>query len=831
MTAASRGDDTRRSVRTSTSTPQAASPGLRRPTARTWIDIAVVLVLSVLGVIGFEPPFGGFGFLLAGLGGLAVGAATGILASMFRLSVIATTLVAVLAYFLLGTAFAIPAQAIAFVLPSLQSLAGLAVGAVFGWGDIVTLQTPIGAPQYIAVVPYAATFVVALVATSLAARWLPSRPRAPWRHGVVLIGPVVLYLAGILTGTDSPYQAGVRGITFAVLALVWIAWRRPLESTRVGEASARLRNRKIAGTALLVVIAVLVGGGAAFLTAPPKDQRFVLRDEIEPPFDPLQFPSPLAGFREYSKLLRDEVLFTVDGLQPGDRLRLATMDSFTGKLWNVTGPETQTDGSGSFALVGRSMPEPDFITPEARDDVTVTIGAYSDVWLPSIGYPTRLDFTAGPAVDQTDNLRYNVSTGTTVLTSGLVEGDSYTLDAEVQAATDVADLADVPTAVLALPEIIDNPDVTTSKALEFAGAAANPADQLEAIRINLAEKGFLSRGLASDAVPSRAGHGADRIDDLLSRNQMIGDEEQYASAFALMASTYGYPARVVMGFKPEVVADAPTEVRGENVSAWVEVAFDGVGWVTFDPTPDETDIPQDQTPKPQIEPQPQVRQPPRAEKDPEDLLTPVELDDKNTDDNPLFQLPGWVYAILLSILIPATIVLVPLLIIGALKARRARRRREAGSGDRQVAGAWDEVLDRYTELGFDVPTRATRTMVAVRLDTQVGDGARLRTLATDADDAVFSGRDIPKDQADRVWSEAQAAVVVAEQAVTATRRIVSRYRFARASRRVEREDPASRPRADGARRPTLTRLPGRRIRGRALETTTPATTEQEKTDG
>jgi 8-oxo-dGTP pyrophosphatase MutT (NUDIX family) len=87
---------------------------------------------------------------------------------------------------------------------------------------------------------------------------------------------------------------------------------------------------------------------------------------------------------------------------------------------------------------------------------------------------------------------------------------------------------------------------------------------------------------------------------------MIGDEEQYASAFALMARSLGYPARVVMGFAPEVPDGGGTvTVTGDDVTAWVEVAFDGVGWVPFAPTPDETDIPQDQVPKPQSEPQPQ----------------------------------------------------------------------------------------------------------------------------------------------------------------------------------------------------------------------------------
>lgn len=755
---------------------------VRVPTTRTWVDVAVLTVLVVLGVIGFEPPFGGYGFLLAGLGGLLIGSATGILSSMFRLGALATTAAALVGYFLLGTAFAVPGQAFAVVLPTLQSLASLAVGAVYGWGDIVTLQTPIGAPQYIAVVPFVATWLVSLVATTLATRWLPRNPGSAWRRGIMLTGPVLLYLAGILTGTDTPYQAGVRGITFAVLALVWLAWRRPT----VGAAAASvvtLRRRKIAGVAMLVAASVLVGGGAAFVAAPPKDERFVLREEIDPPFDPLQFASPLAGFREYSKLERDEVLFTIDGLEPDDRVRLATMDSFSGKLWNVTGPETQTDGSGSFALVGRQIPEQTFLTPDSRDDITVTIENYADVWVPSVGYPTELDFTGGAAVDETDEMRYNVSTGTAVLTTGLQRGDSYHLDAEVQRVLTPEELADAAPANLTLPPVVDNPDVTTAKAQEFAGGATSPAAILEAIRLNLAESGYLSHGLASDAVPSRAGHGADRIDDLLSRNQMIGDEEQYASAFALMATTYGYPSRVVMGFKPEVAEGQAVEVTGADVTAWAEVAFDDLGWVAFDPTPDETDIPQDQTPKPQIEPQPQVRQPPRAESDPDDLLTPVELDTDDTDDETPFVLPGWVIVLGLSILIPAAIVLLPLLVVGLLKSRRARRRRSSGPGHDRVAGAWDEMLDRVRELGYRVPPRTTRVLVADDLGGTFGDVAPLRALATRTDEAVFSGREIDEGRSEQVWTEAMGAVALAEAAATRARRITARYRLARRPRK------------------------------------------------
>ena len=772
---------------TETTTAPKKRLDLRPVSGRTWVDIAVLLVLILLGAIGFEPSFGGYGFLLAGLGGLALGAATGILASVFRLNVVVTIVAALVAYFLFGSAFAVQGQALFGFLPTLQSLASIAVGSVYGWADIVTLRTPIGAPQYIAVVPYFATWIVALVSTSLATRWIAAKPRTAWRFGIALIGPVALYIAGILIGTDEPYEAGLRGVVFAILALIWLGWRRPNVASVAEGGAQRLRNRKIAGTAVIVAGAVLLGGGAGFWLAPANDERFVLREEIEPPFDPLQYPSPLSGFRHYTKQVTDEKLFTVSGLQPGDVVRLATLDSFTGKLWTVTGPETETDGSGSFALVGRTIPPQTFITPEVRRDVEITIDSYDDVWIPSVGYLTDLQFTGGAAENAGDDLRYNRSTGTAVLTSGLSKGDSYRLDAVEQRVITPADLEDTATAPLSLPPVTGTPDLATSKAQEFAGTASTPMAQLTAIQLALTENGFLSHGRASDAVPSRAGHGADRVTELFSRLQMIGDQEQYASAFALMARSFGYPARVVMGFAPEVTGDeSEITVTGDDVTAWVEVAFDDVGWVSFSPTPEETDIPQAQVPKPQSEPQPQVRQPPRSDNDDEDLLTPVELEESDEDDNgDPFVLPGWVWAVGLSLLIPALIIFIPLLIIGAIKARRARRRREAERGPDRVAGAWAELLDQYSELGYDVPRRSTRLMIADRLQAQLEEQpVQLRSLAAAADEAVFDGQDVDEERSEKVWTEALAAVAVARGAVTRGRRILSRYRIRRRGRRT-----------------------------------------------
>ncbi|WP_167051560.1 transglutaminase domain-containing protein [Salinibacterium sp. ZJ77] len=750
------------------------------PSVRTWFDVAVLLALALLGVIGFTPSYGGFSFLAAGIGGLLIGALTGVLTTMLRMGALLTLATALVAYFVFGPAIAVPGQTIFGVVPTLQSFASVAIGTVYGWADLLTLSTPVGAPVYIAVVPYAATWLVALVSTLLAMRWLATRPRTAWRFAIAIIPAFALYLVGILVGTQEAYQAGVRGIVFAVLVLIWLGWREPVGGV-AASADRSLLRRKVAGTAAIAILAAAVGGGAGYWLAPANDQRFVLREEIDPPFDPLDYPSPLAGFRHFSKQVVDDVMFTVDGLQQGDRIRMATLDSFTGKLWNVTGAAASSGGSGSFALVGRSLPPAPLLTPEAQGEIEIEIVGYSDVWLPGVGYPTDFQLLGDDALARSDSLRYNAATGSMVLISGVSEGDRYRAEVVTQQTPTIPELADVPVAAVELPPVSGVPDVVSAKAQEWAGASTSPAEQLEAIRLSLMQ-GYLSHGRTGEAV-SRAGHGADRITDLLERPQMVGDEEQYASAFALMARSLGYPARVVMGFAPDVPEGGGTvSVTGDDVTAWVEVAFEGVGWVPFLPTPEQTDVPQDQVPKPQSEPQPQVRQPPRSDKEPEDLLTPVELEqqDKDEDDLP-FVLPGWAYAIGISVLVLLAIVFGPMLVVGLIKARRVRKRR-AGPPAHQAAGAWEELEDRYSELGYEVPGRVTRAGAAAALERQLAesgaaDSPPLARLAVDVDELVFSGRAVEPAESDAAWSSALDAVAHARGAATSRVRILSRYRI------------------------------------------------------
>lgn len=761
---------------------------------RSWIDLAVVFVLAGLGLFGFGAALTGTGFLLAGLGGLALGLAVGVASHALRLNAILTGLSTVLVFFLFGSALAMPSVATFAVLPNLRTLGGITIGAVFGWKDFVTLQTPLTAPAYIMTLPYVAGLVVGVVSAVLAVRWLPRRPQIAVRCAVVLSGPLALYAVGVLLGTSTPFLAAVRGIAFALIALLWLGWRPGAGRGENAAASttAVLRRQKLVGTALLAAFAVIVGGGAAIVATPSTDARFVLREVVTPPFDPLEYPSPLAGFREYTKDLAETKLFTATGLQPGDRIRLAAMDSYDGRLWTVSGPSTATDDSGAFELVGDHFPSPRLLTAGGQRSVSIDITGYDDIWVPGVGYPRSLTLD-GEAAERSEDIRYNAESGAAVITSGLGSGDGYDEETSTQAVPSETVLATTPTAAVELPPVSNIPDIVVAKASELVGTETTPMGQLRAIEQTLRTTGFLSHGLASDSTPSRAGHGADRMSELFTRTPMVGDEEQYASAFALMARSLGYPARVVMGFAPEVTeGQSSVDVVGDDVTAWVEVPFEGYGWVAFSPTPDETEIPQDQDPKPKTEPQPQVRQPPRSDNLDDSLLTEASIDDGDDDDkdNGLV-IPEWVWWVAIIVGIPLSLYFIPLLAIASAKRRRAGRRR-AGSGDRRAAGAWDELVDRYAEFGYSVPDAATRSTTAAALSAQEpAGGATLATLATSTDDAVFSGREIDDATAEDLWRQTESEAARAGGALGWFARQRSRFRYRAKRGIVSRLQPPS----------------------------------------
>ncbi|MBB3112587.1 hypothetical protein FHS18_004688 [Paenibacillus phyllosphaerae] len=133
------------------------------------------------------------------------------------------------------------------------------------------------------------------------------------------------------------------------------------------------------------------------------------------------------------------------------------------------------------------------------------------------------------------------------------------------------------------------PDTLPERVRELADYAAEGGqgvryDTVKAIESFLKSSYTYSR--SNSAVPA---DGADFVDDFLFE-QKQGYCVHFATAMVVMLRAEGIPARYVKGFaqgQPTTGSGGEQlyTVRASDAHAWVEVYFDGVGWVPFDPTP------------------------------------------------------------------------------------------------------------------------------------------------------------------------------------------------------------------------------------------------------
>ncbi|MGH2540832.1 MAG: DUF4129 domain-containing transglutaminase family protein, partial [Actinomycetota bacterium] len=62
--------------------------------------------------------------------------------------------------------------------------------------------------------------------------------------------------------------------------------------------------------------------------------------------------------------------------------------------------------------------------------------------------------------------------------------------------------------------------------------------------------------------------------------------QQYATAMAVLVRELGIPARIAVGYQEGTLQDDGTYlVQTKDAHAWVEVFFEGYGWLQFEPTP------------------------------------------------------------------------------------------------------------------------------------------------------------------------------------------------------------------------------------------------------
>jgi transglutaminase-like putative cysteine protease len=243
-------------------------------------------------------------------------------------------------------------------------------------------------------------------------------------------------------------------------------------------------------------------------------------------------------------------------------------------------------------------------------------------------------------------------------------------------------------------------------------------DQVMSIYNHFSEKSGFTYSLEVDE-----GTSGSAIVDFLDNKK--GFCQQYAVAMAWMVRTAGIPARVAIGFTKGRVVNEGYEIRSWNAHAWVEVYFQDIGWVPFDPTPsgnvyNAVNLPWAPNPFRPPASTPSATASPDASATTSPSPTRTDNRDPGEDaqaaaggtSDPPARWPYWLFSGLL---------VVALLAAPGLRRSLVRRRRlglHAGSGADPAAAAyaaWDELLDTMVDLDIGYQPSETPRAVARRL--------------------------------------------------------------------------------------------------------------------
>ena len=153
------------------------------------------------------------------------------------------------------------------------------------------------------------------------------------------------------------------------------------------------------------------------------------------------YPSPLAGFRDYTKDVPASVsvygkeLLATTGLPAGSRVRIAAMDTYDGLAWGVANAAASTRRSAASSGSAPLLPG----AVARRDAGTATITDRSRAYAAAVAArPGRDDrvrlHRAGRPPPRQAALRFNVATTTGIIPGGVPAGLRYTVSAAAVAA-------------------------------------------------------------------------------------------------------------------------------------------------------------------------------------------------------------------------------------------------------------------------------------------------------------------------------------------------------------------------------------------------------------
>jgi transglutaminase-like putative cysteine protease len=547
---------------------------------------------------------------------------------------------------------------------------------------------------------------------------------------------------------------------FAAAALAFFllhrTWRQEASAPGPRQQQHRTRRVLLSAGAALAGFAVVAAGVIAPQLPGAADPAVIPWRDINDDDDSRVVVSPLVDVRSRLVDQPNVEVFTVradapeTGMPTGSHWRLTALDTFDGTIWRSSYQTDEADGD---------LPRAVDSAADARSvRQTITVQALAAIWLPAAYEPVAID-AAGTGINYDARSSTIIVDRSTDTSDGLMYAvqsaiPQWTADQLRQAPDEVPD--EIAERYLQLPDNFS--DRIGQEAMRLTADAPTTYDRAIAMMRYL-------RGFEYTQDP-QGGHSVDALERFLFENQR-GYCEQFAGAFAAMARSINIPARVAVGFTKGIQdPNEPTlfRVTGKHAHAWVEVYFEGYGWVTFDPTPGRAPpgaeawlgVPEAQaaddsdgtvsttvpggSSAPPGSPGPPASTP-ASDAAPQDDASdavagaPDEVPTGSDDSGGLLSGTLRTIAVRMGLGALAYALVVPLAIV---VQRRVRRRRAQAPVD-VIRQAWDEATEHAAAMRIELPPSMTMTERANRIRTALPEAASaIDDLARFSEQALYA---------------------------------------------------------------------------------------------
>ncbi|MDP9861842.1 MULTISPECIES: transglutaminase family protein [Streptosporangium] len=532
--------------------------------------------------IALYPLFQGGSWFWACLGIILLVTGISMLGSRYTLPAAVVTLLQLIALWFYLMAVFTDEKVWRWVVPTEESLIGLAKPLLTGFADIQRYAAPVPANTGITLLTCTGVGLIAIIVDLLASRL----------RRAALTG---LPLLALFTVPAAVISEPINWLTFIVAALGYLGllaadgrervthWGRAVLVRRTPSFVApkptsdagtlQLSGKRIGFAA--IALAILLPSLLPTLEPDPLF-GFGVGNGKGKGSNSITIPNPIVNLRGQLSLPGNSTVltYTVNDNVPR-YLRLYSLDIFDGEQWTMTAQGRSEDrvSEGPMpAAPGQNMSLP---VTEATTKIQVSDQIRGPLEFLPLPYPASRIRIEGDWRPDRDTLMV-------FSTEDTANGLAY----EVTTREPKPTAESLKAAPPASPEINERylqlPDNLPRQIRELARQVterdASRYEQALQLQNFFTKDGGFTYSLATQ------GHGGAALTDFLLISR-TGYCEQFAASMAVLARVLGIPARVAIGYTGGSNFSGQWQVRTHDSHAWPELYFEGTGWLRFEPTP------------------------------------------------------------------------------------------------------------------------------------------------------------------------------------------------------------------------------------------------------